>query len=68
LKYPSNPTKIALGAIAPSEATQIFLLGYDKKIQWVPDPSGTGIFIDISEIDMNALPSTWALSFKIVNL
>ena len=68
LKYPGDPYKIKLGAIEPSEATKISLLGCDQKIQWVPDPSGTGIVIDISEIDMNALSNTWALSFKIVNI
>ncbi len=68
LKYPEDPTKIVLGAVESTEATNVTLLGCDIKIQWVPEPSGSGIIIDISEVDMNSLSTTWALAFKIVNI
>lgn len=68
LKYPTNPSKVVLGAPIASEATQIELLGYNQTIIWVQNPSDKGITLDISDIDLNNLPSQWALVFKISNL
>jgi hypothetical protein len=67
LGYPKDPSKIILGAIESTEATQISMLGSEGKIQWVAQPSG-GIALDISEFDYNHLPSEWALTFKISNV
>jgi len=59
--------KIELGAPQVSDATQISLLGYAGKIQWLNQPS-EGVVIDISSVDFGKLPSQWALAFKLINI
>ena len=66
LEIPSDG-KIELGAPQVSDATQILLLGYSGKIQWVNRPS-QGVVIDISNVDFGKLPSQWALAFKLINV
>jgi alpha-L-fucosidase len=66
LKYPSNG-KIQISAPQTSQSTEISLVGYDGKVQWLVVP-GQGTVVDLSNIDLTAAGLKWAFVLKFANI
>ena len=66
VKYPQNG-KVEVTATQVTESTEISLLGYAGKLQWLVLPDG-GVVIDLTNIDFNSLNLKWAYVFKFVNV
>ena len=67
LEYPSDASQIFLGAPTNTPTTVVSLLGYSGDIQWTVSETG-GIVIDLSNIDINSLPSKWAWAFRLTDV
>jgi alpha-L-fucosidase len=65
-KYPKNG-KVQITAPQTADSTEISLLGYSGKVQWLVVPD-QGIIIDLSYIDMVALKLNWAFVVKLTNV
>ncbi|XP_048252457.1 alpha-L-fucosidase-like [Haliotis rufescens] len=64
------PKGSILGLDAPrvTKQTNVTLLGYPKPLTYMPNPTGSGVMIDIPEIGFNEMPCDYAWIFKMTNL
>jgi len=66
MSWPMGPV-LSLGAVTPTPATTITMLGYPGTFQWKARPA-TGIDITIPAIPENKLPCKWAWVLKFSSL
>jgi alpha-L-fucosidase len=66
LKYPSNG-KVQITAPQTTQSTEVSLLGYNGKVQWLVVPD-QGTVIDLSNIDLTAVGLKWAFVLKFTNV
>ena len=59
---------LTLGAPSVTETTVITLLGYPSPLTYKPNPTGSGVFINIPKIGFDEMPCDYAWVFKMTNL
>lgn len=59
---------LKLGAPVTSKATEVTMLGYQGPLKWTTAPFGQGLYVTMSNIPWNKLPSITAWVLKITNV
>ena len=67
LSWPEDPV-LKLGAPIPSPNTEVTMLGYPDKFDYIAGPGGQGVYVTIPKISWNKLPCQWVWVLKMTSI
>jgi alpha-L-fucosidase len=67
LSWPEDPV-LKLGAPIPSPNTEVTMLGYPDKFDYITGPGGQGVYVTIPKISWNKLPCQWVWVLKMTSI
>jgi hypothetical protein len=64
----SEDPVLKLGAPIPSPNTEVTMLGYPDKFDYIVGPGGQGVCVTIPKISWNKLPCQWVWVLKMTSI